>query len=300
MSIFNKKIKLLFKTLSGLTSIAGAFSFLNLSSKLNTETVGVTVLKSGYSTFRISRQDWHNEKSVIAFTYVKKIIKKSLGLILVPAKTLSTISCSSDFVSYPHYSESKTSDGYNVWRIIHEKGINNNSFNRFLDPKSIELIDYPKLLLLKFINEDFKTKNKELLEIYNQLNEKSDTKLSETEAVENYNDKKLTENRIIYNWLDYIKKKPLTLINDLNKLPEEFKNIRDKFKNVDFKKELILIVNGPDHLQWKPGYDTEKLLDIPGNVGQVIDKLEIDNNKIKISSLGNRSVELNDLGYFEK
>ncbi|WP_120160762.1 hypothetical protein [Mycoplasmopsis bovirhinis] len=72
MSIFNKKIKLLFKTLSGLTSIAGAFSFLNLSSKLNTETVGVTALKSGYSTFRISRQDWHNEKSVIAFTYVKK------------------------------------------------------------------------------------------------------------------------------------------------------------------------------------------------------------------------------------
>ncbi|WP_165001845.1 hypothetical protein [Mycoplasmopsis bovirhinis] len=48
---------------------------------------------------------------------------------------------------------------------------------------------------MKFTNEDFKIKNKELLEIYNQLNEKSGTKLSETEALENYNDKKLTEKK---------------------------------------------------------------------------------------------------------
>lgn len=212
----------------------------------------------------------------------KKLIN-SLGLCVVATIPLVLGSCSNE-VTEPYYSDFKTQNGYSGIRKHYPRGGDGEKVlenNTRLWSRENVTFSFIGIGVYKLIDDNFKTLNNELFNRLDEINKeyRKKDRFTPDELDKLSQESDLITDKIVANWLEnhpnIWKDRIFTLINNLDDFPEDYKEIKNKFKNVDFNKQTILIINGLDTYHYSSGGHAK-------DSGYWIDNIEITNKKMII------------------
>ncbi|BBA22177.1 hypothetical protein MBVR141_0876 [Mycoplasmopsis bovirhinis] len=209
----------------------------------------------------------------------KTKFKRLFYSLIIPSFTLipiSAISCS-NLTSDPYSSESKTDDGQRLVRFHYP----NRSVH--IDSALWSSVNYDRLVESSSFDDAFKNEHAEVIKKHN------DAYNEYHKPITNYDEKdraqksaKLSEARkeVIDKWqeknIKLNKNKIFSLINSDHELTsDKYKDIKDIFKNTDFSKNTILVVNGLN-------YHTGSINEVVKGSGYWIKKVNILDRNINL------------------
>ncbi|ATO30581.1 hypothetical protein CO229_00315 [Mycoplasmopsis bovirhinis] len=205
--------------------------------------------------------------------------KRLFYSLIIPSLTLipiSAISCS-NLTSDPYSSESKTDDGQRLVRFHYP--------NRtvHIDNALWSSVDYNRLIESSSFDDAFKNEHADVIKKHN------DAYNEYHKPITNYDEKDRDEKRakladarnaLIDKWqeknIKLNKNKIFSLINSNDDLAfDKYKDIKDIFKNTDFSKNTILVVNGLN-------YHTGSINEVVKGSGYWIKKVNILDKNINL------------------